>query len=155
MRLEVEDHYVTAASPDDSGSVEYRKTNPVLGVVWSARDDLNIYANVGRGFETPTLTEIAYRPGATGTNLALRPSRSTQGEIGAKWRSGRHSIDVALFQSRSSDEIVPFTNDNGRSTFQNVDQVERREVREAAHRPVGASLVKRDPSLRQAAAAQV
>jgi iron complex outermembrane receptor protein len=128
VRLAVEDRYVTAASPDDSGSVEYSNTSPVLGLVWNAREDLNIYANLGRGFETPTLTEIAYRPGATGTNLALRPSRSTQGEIGAKWRSGKHSVDVALFQSRSSDEIVPFTNDNGRSTFQNVDQVERRGI---------------------------
>lgn len=128
VRLAVEDHYVTSASPDDSGSAEYRKTNPVLGAVWSARDDLNVYANLGRGFETPTLTEIAYRPGAVGTNFALRPSRSTQGEIGAKWRSGKHSVDVALFQSRSSDEIVPYTNDNGRSTFQNVDQVERRGI---------------------------
>ncbi|HEX7648159.1 MAG TPA: TonB-dependent receptor [Noviherbaspirillum sp.] len=128
VRLAVEDHYVNASSPDDSGSVEYTNTSPVVGLVWNARDDLNVYANLGRGFETPTLTEIAYRPGATGTNLSLRPSRSTQGEIGAKWRSGRHSVDVALFQSRSSDEIVPFTSDNGRSTFQNVDQVERRGI---------------------------
>lgn len=128
VRLDVEDHYITVASPNDSGSVEYQNTSPVFGVVWHASDDLNVYANLGRGFETPTITEIAFRPDGTGPNFALRPSRSNQGEIGMKWRGGRHSIDVALFQSRSSDEIVPFTNDNGRATFQNVDQVERRGI---------------------------
>jgi iron complex outermembrane receptor protein len=128
VRLAVEDHYVTPASPDDSGSVEYTHTSPVLGLVWHANDDLNVYANLGRGFETPTLTEIAYRPGGTGTNLGLRPSRSTQSEIGMKWRGDRHSVDAAVFQSRSSDEIVPFANDNGRSTFQNADRVERRGI---------------------------
>jgi iron complex outermembrane recepter protein len=128
VRLSVEDHYVTAASPNDSGNTEYRNTSPVLGVVWHARNDVNVYANIGRGFETPTLTEVAYRPGATGPNLGLQPSRSTQGEIGVKWRSDRHSVDAAVFQSRSTDEVVPFTSDNGRATFQNVDQVERRGI---------------------------
>jgi iron complex outermembrane receptor protein len=128
VRLAVEDHYVTTSSPDDSGSVEYTNTSPVLGVVWHARSDMNVYVNVGRGFETPTLTEIAYRPGATGTNFALQPSRSRQGEIGMKWRGDSQSVDVALFASKSSGEIVPFSNDNGRSTFQNVDSVERRGI---------------------------
>ncbi|HJV49875.1 MAG TPA: TonB-dependent receptor [Noviherbaspirillum sp.] len=128
VRLSVDDHYVTNASPDDSGSVEYRNTSPVLGLTWFASDSLNVYGNLGRGFETPTLTEIAYRAGATGPNLALRPSRSVQGEIGAKWRFGAHSVDVALFNAQSEDEIVPLTTDNGRSIYQNVDQVERRGI---------------------------
>lgn len=128
VRFAVDDHYVTAASPNDSGSVEYRNTSPVAGLVWHATDDINVYGNIGRGFETPTLTEMAYRPGATGPNLALKPSRSVQGEVGVKLHSGRHSVDVALFDAHSNDEIVPLTNDNGRSIFQNVDKVERRGV---------------------------
>ncbi|MGE5648808.1 MAG: TonB-dependent receptor family protein [Bacillota bacterium] len=126
VRLSVDDHFVTSASPDDSGSVEYRNTSPVLGLTWFASDSFNVYGNLGRGFETPTLTEIAYRAGATGPNLALRPSRSTQGEIGIKWRFGAHSLDLALFDAQSDDEIVPLTTDNGRSIYQNVDKVERR-----------------------------
>lgn len=128
VRLSVEDHYVTSSSPDDSGSVEYRNTSPMFGMVWHARSDMNLYANIGRGFETPTLTEVAYRPGATGPNLGLQPSRSRQGEIGVKWRSDRQRVDVAAFGSRSSDEIVPYLSDNGRATFQNVDRVQRRGV---------------------------
>ena len=126
VRLSVDDHYVTAASPNDSGSVEYHATSPVLGLVWHASSDINLYANLGRGFETPTIAETAYRLGATGPNLNLKASRSVQAEVGMKLRSGRHSLDLAVFDARSQDEIVPLAVDNGRSIFQNVNGVERR-----------------------------
>jgi iron complex outermembrane receptor protein len=128
VRLGVDDRYVTAASPDDSGRVDYRNTSPVLGLVWYATDNLNLYGNIGRGFETPTLAESAYRSGGTGPNLGLLPSRSRQGELGMKWRSGTQSADLAVFTARSRDEIVPQATENGRSIFQNVDQVERRGI---------------------------
>ncbi|RJF95221.1 TonB-dependent receptor family protein [Noviherbaspirillum saxi] len=128
VRFSVDDRYVTAASPNDSGSVEYRNTSPVLGLVWYANDNLNLYGNIGRGFETPTLAESAYRSGGTGPNLSLQPSKSRQGEIGMKWRSGTQSADLAIFTARSRDEIVPRATENGRSIFQNADRVERRGI---------------------------
>jgi iron complex outermembrane receptor protein len=127
VRLSVDDHYVIPGSnPDDSGSVSYRNTSPVLGLVWHASDSMNLYANLGKGFETPTLAESAYRAGATGPNLSLRPSTSIQAEIGMKIKSGRHTVDLALFDARSDNEIVPFLVSGGRSIFQNVDDVHRR-----------------------------
>lgn len=126
IRFSVDDRFITADSPDDSGSVEYRNTSPVLGVVWHAADDINLYANIGRGFETPTLAEIAYRADGSGPNLSLQPSTSTQAEIGIKLRRGRHALDLALFDARSRDEIVPRANIGGRSIFQNVDRAQRR-----------------------------
>ena len=126
VRFSVEDRYITAASPDDSGSVQYRNTSPVVGLVWHAAETLNFYTNLGTGFETPTLAESAYRAGATGPNFGLRPSKSLQAEIGMKARIDRHAIDLALFDARSDNEIVPLTVDNGRTIFQNVDQVQRR-----------------------------
>jgi iron complex outermembrane recepter protein len=128
VKLAVDDHYVTAASPNDSGSVEYKNTSPQLGLAWHANEDLNVYGNIGRGFETPTLVETAYRVNATGPNLSLKPSKSRQGEIGMKWRAGRHAFDAAVFASLSRDEIVPLTTQNGRAIFQNVDEVERRGI---------------------------
>jgi iron complex outermembrane receptor protein len=128
VRLSVDDHFVTAANPNDSGSVEYRNTSPVLGLVWFANDDLNVYGNLGKGFETPTITESAYRSGGTGPNLSLDPSRSRQAEIGMKWRRDGHTLGLALFHARSSDEIVPLANEGGRAIFQNVDKVERRGI---------------------------
>lgn len=128
VRLAVDDHYVNGASPDDSGSVDYRNTSPVLGIVWYASDDMNIFANVGRGFETPTLTEIAYRADGSGSNLALRPSRSVQGEIGVKLRHENQAIEMSVFSALSRDEIVPSTTVNGRAIFQNVDEVQRQGI---------------------------
>ncbi len=52
VRLGIDDHFINAASPDDSGSATYSNVSPVLGVVWHALDSLNVYANLGRGFET-------------------------------------------------------------------------------------------------------
>lgn len=125
VRLSVDDRYVTADSPDDSGSVEYTNVSPLLGLTWFARENLNVYANIGRGFETPTLVEVAYRADGNGPNLGLDASRSLQGEVGLKWRSGQQSLDMALFSARSNDEIVPVANQAGRTIFQNVDKVER------------------------------
>lgn len=133
VRFAVDDHFRTAASPDDSGSVQYRHTSPVAGLVWHAGESLNFYANLGGGFETPTLAESAYRSGASGPNFSLRPARSRQGEIGVKARSLRHQFDMALFDARSDGEIVPLTVENGRTIFQNVDQVQRRGLEASLH----------------------
>ena len=52
------------------------------------RSDVHLYATAGRGFETPTLNELAYRPnGATGLNLALGAATSDSYEAGVKTRS--------------------------------------------------------------------
>jgi len=128
VRFNVDDRFNPAAS-STSGSVEYRNTSPVVGLVWHAAETLNVYANLGTGFETPTLAESAYRPGgAPGPNFALKPSKSTQGEIGVKLRSGRHSVDAALFEARSKDEIVSSQSSGGRAIFQNADRTRRRGI---------------------------
>lgn len=126
VKLSVDDDYITPASPDGSGAVTYRNTSPMLGLVWNAREDLNVYANVGKGFETPTLAEAAYSATSPGPNLGLRPARSKQAEVGMKARIDGHVLDLAVFESRSRDEIVPTASVNGRSIFQNVDRVQRR-----------------------------
>jgi iron complex outermembrane receptor protein len=123
----IDDRYITAVNPDDSGQVSYRNTSPVVGLVWHVADRMNLYANLGTGFETPTLAETAYRAGGTGPNLALRASKSLQREVGMKARlDDRHSFDVALFDARSKNEIVPSTVESGRTIFQNIDDVRRR-----------------------------
>lgn len=126
VRFSVDDRFNPAAS-STSGSVQYRNTSPVVGLVWHAAETLNVYANLGTGFETPTLAESAYRPGgAPGPNFALKPSKSTQGEIGVKLRSGVHAFDAALFEARSKDEIVSSQSSGGRAIFQNADRATRR-----------------------------
>ncbi len=126
VRLAVDDQFIALpGNPDDSGQRTWRHTSPVLGVVWSAADSVNLYANLGRGFETPTLAESAYSAGSTGPNTALQASRSLQAEVGAKWRGNGYQLDTAWFDARSRDEIVPAASLNGRSIYQNADRVRR------------------------------
>ncbi len=117
-------------NPDDSGSLSFSATSPVLGMSWRAAPTLNVYANAGQGFETPTFTELSYRPGGlTGLNTDLRASKSRHAEIGAKWKyAGSQRLDVALFDIATRNEIVVDTNLNGRSTFKNAGKTSRRGI---------------------------
>jgi iron complex outermembrane recepter protein len=131
VKFNFDDRFNTGAN-NTSGNVEYRNTSPVVGLVWHAAETLNVYANLGTGFETPTLAESANRPtNPPGPNLNLKASKSTQGEIGVKMRSGRHSFDAALFEARSKDEIVTSQSVGGRAIFQNADSTRRRGVEAA------------------------
>ncbi|MEO6407979.1 MAG: TonB-dependent receptor [Burkholderiaceae bacterium] len=129
-RVEFEslDRFIVPGNPDDSGARNYSATNPVLGISWKPHPDLNLYANVGRGFETPTFNELSYRSGnRTGLNTDLNASKSRHAELGAKWRLGASQrLDVAIFDISTRDEIVVDTNSGGRSTFKNAGRTSRR-----------------------------
>ena len=122
-----EDHYVVPPNPDDSGKLDFEATLPVLGLMFAATPDLHLYVTAGRGFETPTLNELAYRPnGLTGLNLALGPAESDSYEVGVKTRNAWGDVNLALFETRTSNEIATLSNVGGRSTFQNVGSTRRR-----------------------------
>lgn len=115
------DAYVATGNPDDSGDLHFRQTTPVAGLLFQPSDRVDLYANAGRGFETPSLTELAYRTdGGSGLNTTLRPARSSNAEIGARMRSGRHALALAVFASRTRDELVVASNTGGRSTYANA-----------------------------------
>lgn len=127
VAFDTRDRYVAPGNPDDSGSLDFHAVTPVAGLTWHAVPGLNVYANAGRGFETPTFTEVAYRNNASGLNTALNASRSTHAEAGAKWRAaGAHLVDAAAFEIRTRDEIVVDANVGGRSTFRNAGHTTRR-----------------------------
>jgi len=125
VRLSARDAYL--ANGDDSGALDFDYTNPVLGLRWPIGSGLNLHASIARGYESPTLGELAYRPsGAGGLNDALKAQRSGQAELGAKWRRGAWAVDAAWFEARVFDEIGVATNAGGRSAFQNVGRTLRR-----------------------------
>lgn len=131
VRFGTADAYVTADNPDDSGRVAYSANTPVAGLLFRASGNWNLYASWGRGFETPTFSELAYRAdGAAGMAFDLNPARSDNAEIGSKlrWADGAGKLDVALFQSDTRDEIAVFTSEGGRTTYQNVGRARRRGV---------------------------
>jgi iron complex outermembrane recepter protein len=121
------DDFVTADNPDDSGAVTFVRTTPAAGVSFALSPAVSVYVNAGRGFETPTFTELAYRPGGeTGLNLALRPSRSLHREFGMKALTGAAgSLSAALFRIDVEDEIVVNSSSGGRTDFRNAARTRR------------------------------
>ena len=130
VKFSSSDRYIAGANGDDSGEVRYSATLPVAGLMYKLSPRTHLYAAAGRGFETPTFNELAYRAdGTAGLNFALRPSRSDNFEAGIKGRAPdawRSQWNAALFHTRTRDEIVTRTNSGGRSSFQNAGATRRR-----------------------------
>lgn len=129
VRFSSADFYL--ADGNGSGSVRYSAINPVLGLTYHVTDNLNLYANYGKGFETPTLAEVAYTDSGTATpaalfNPRLNASRSRHYEVGTKWLPTAQSrLDLSLFQVTSTDEIVVSTSNFGRTAFKNAPSISR------------------------------
>jgi iron complex outermembrane recepter protein len=129
VKFKSEDHFITGTNGDDSGSTRFSKTTPVAGVVFKVNPVFNLYANAGKGFETPTFSELAYQSvsaTSNGLNFALKPAESNNYEIGAKTYLGSYSrLNAAVFRSDTKNEIVVLINSGGRSVYQNVDSTTR------------------------------
>ena len=122
LSLRSDDHYLATGNGDDSDRLSYRATTPAIGLSYALSFASSVYASAGRGFETPTLTELAYRPdGSSGFNRELKAARSRSVELGYKRRlaPGR-LLNLAVYDIRTRNEIVPATNSGGRPTFQNA-----------------------------------
>ncbi len=126
VRFVSDDYYLSDGN--GSGNVSYSATSPVLGFTWHATDDLNLYANYGQGFETPTLAEMAYTNDPSSQtkvigqfNTRLNASRSQHYELGTKWVPGPTArVDFALFQIDTVDEIVVLRSSAGQTDYKNA-----------------------------------
>jgi iron complex outermembrane receptor protein len=119
VSFDVDDHYL--ANGNESGSVDYRHTTPLLGVLYKLTPALNVYASAARGFETPTLNELFYSGAGAGFNFRLGAATSTQLELGAKAALGKDvRVNAALFQVRTRDELVVDASSGGRTSYRNA-----------------------------------
>ena len=124
LKVQVGDRFLS--NGNDSGSVEYRHTTPVLGVLYKLSPTLNLYASTARGFETPTLNELFYSGTGGGFNFGLRAAESTHVEAGLKAIVGANTrINTALFQVRTSDELVVDSSAGGRTSYKNASKTLR------------------------------
>ncbi|QNN71032.1 TonB-dependent receptor family protein [Thermomonas carbonis] len=105
---------------DDGGSLRFVRSSPVAALHWHSRGPLALHLAWGRGFETPTLNELAYAPVGDGPNRALRPAVSSQWELAGRWVDGAQEWNWALFDVRSRDEIVVASSSGGRTTYRNA-----------------------------------
>ena len=158
QRLRSGDRYLAPGNGDDSGGVNRTETAASAGLVraWSQGE---VFVAWGRGFETPTLNETAYRPdGASGFNADLRSARTRSAEFGLRWRvaegrgdgeadarldagassgMGTHHAALTVYRIDGRDEIVPAVSSGGRSSFVNAGRTRREGVELGLSGPLG------------------
>ena len=112
---------------DESGKISFKNTSPVAGLVYEVDPSLNLYGNIGKGFETPTFAELAYQNNnVPGLNFALQPSTSVNTELGAKaFLPGGQRLTFAVYHIETKNEIVVDTAAGGRNTFKNASRTTR------------------------------
>lgn len=126
VNYESEDHYITAGNGDDSGSTDYQKLLPTVALGWEILPELYAYTSYGKGFETPTFTEMAYPTvGTSGINFNLKPATSDTAELGLKSQNTLGLFTFAVFHTETKNDIVPDDANGGRSTFRNAEKTLR------------------------------
>ncbi|KQQ39089.1 TonB-dependent receptor [Duganella sp. Leaf126] len=124
VKVAVDDRFLS--NGNDSGDLTFSHTTPVFGVLYRIAPTVNVYASAARGFETPTLNELFYSA-TGGFNFNLRPAESTHVETGVKAKlDERTSLSAALFQVRTSDEVVVASSSGGRTSYRNASKTLRR-----------------------------
>ncbi|MEB7617782.1 TonB-dependent receptor PqqU [Klebsiella aerogenes] len=123
------DHYVTEDNPDSSDSTSYHKWLPAGSLKYAVTEAWNVYLSAGRGFETPTITELSYRSkNIAGLNLGLKPATNDTVEIGSKLRVANGLLTAALFQTDTDNEIVADDSAGGRTSYKNAGKTRRQGV---------------------------
>ncbi|MFI8124364.1 TonB-dependent receptor family protein [Acinetobacter sp. ABJ-A23_2] len=122
------DNYLS--NGDDSGKTDYDKVLPSAALSWQILPELMAYVSYAKGFETPTFTELAYQTDTTkpGFNFDLKPSTSDTYEAGLKSQNQLGDFTLAVFQTKTKNDIVSAGSSNGRSTFRNADKTLREGV---------------------------
>lgn len=138
LHFESTDRYFASGNGDDSGVLDYRESSASLGIA-RAFTRGEIFGSAGRGFETPTITELAYRPdGGAGFNRNLSPSHFVSTEVGARWRFAAGSASIAAYRIDGDDEIVPADSRGGRASFANAGRTRRSGLEVGASGELGA-----------------
>ncbi|WP_086465894.1 TonB-dependent receptor family protein [Oceanibaculum nanhaiense] len=114
---EVEDKFLSDG--DASFDKSFTSFNPRLGLLWQAAPDWQLFGNLSRSTELPTLSDLS--PTATAQIGAVDPQTAVTLEIGTRGSHGRLTWDVAVYRAWMKDEIQYFTAPNGQSYAQNAD----------------------------------
>ena len=126
--VDVSSHNHLPGAVDPDSGVRYAAVSPVAGAVFHASSAVNLYASYGKGFETPTLNDLAYRSTngtLPGLNIGLKPARSDDDEVGIKASAAHVRTELAAFYIRTRDELAVLQNFNGRTVEQNIGETTR------------------------------
>lgn len=119
------DYYIVGLNGDNSGKTSYEEVLPSVALSWQITPEVLVYASYAKGFETPTFTEMAYPAQGGASTLDLKPSTSDTYETGLKSQNQLGDFTLAVFQTKTKNDIVSAESFAGRSTFRNADKTLR------------------------------
>ncbi|OAM13699.1 TonB-dependent receptor [Acinetobacter baumannii] len=122
------DYYIVGLNGDNSGKTSYEEVLPSVALSWQITPEVLAYASYAKGFETPTFTEMAYPAQGGASTLDLKPSTSDTYETGLKSQNQLGDFTLAVFQTKTKNDIVSAESFGGRSTFRNADKTLREGV---------------------------
>lgn len=122
------DYYIVGLNGDNSGKTSYEEVLPSVALSWQITPEVLAYASYAKGFETPTFTEMAYPAQGGASTLDLKPSTSDTYETGLKSQNHLGDFTLAVFQTKTKNDIVSAESFGGRSTFRNADKTLREGV---------------------------
>jgi iron complex outermembrane receptor protein len=118
---------VTAVLNAVSGRRSYRQFNPRIGLLFTPADDVQVFANVNRSFEPPSLADLT--AGGAFPFAPLDPQRAWTAEVGARGQRGILAFDVALYRAWVDNEFIDLLAASGQSSFTtNADRTIRQGV---------------------------
>ncbi len=89
-----------------SGEVDHRQYNPRLGLLWDVSDDVQVFTNISRGFEPPSMTDLTSGGALPFTPLSAQSAWTL--ELGSRGRFGIASWDIAVYRSWLRKEMLDF-----------------------------------------------
>lgn len=116
------------------GSHAYQATTGMASAQYYLQEDTNVYLSYGSGFDTPTLSQILYSQAYVNNsavpntgNIGLLAARTRQMEIGLKSEvAGTAQIKVAVFDARTTDDVVIAASNQGRTSYMNAPKTSRK-----------------------------
>ena len=129
LKLSVEDYFVIPTqNADDSGEKTFNRNTATIATRYNIDEHFSFHAAVGSGFETPTLTEMAYTNNDKGFNSSLDTASNHQQEIGFDYKHEKINIALTAFNIKTRDELMVDQSNNGRTTYLNAAETKRKGI---------------------------
>lgn len=97
-----------------SGRRTYDQINPRVGLIADLGGTAQLYGNVSRSFEPPSLADVT--SGGTAPFAPLAPQRATTFEIGTRGQKGVIAWDIAVYRAHVENEFIDVAINNGASS---------------------------------------
>ncbi len=116
---------------DQSGKRDLSALSPMVGLNYSPRPELNVYANYAEAYQTPTMNQLSNRPdGAGGFNQSLGPEYLHSFEVGVRGILDGSRLDYSItgYTSRVKDAMVAHQGVGEQVFYENAGESSRRGI---------------------------